>query len=96
MEYSELIAARYSVRAYRPDPVEDVVSISVERGVQVKPHPILPQMPKTTEFGEGVCKMFMKIEITTKVEIVLPPFSSRRFSRDANGGTRRGQECRVH
>ena len=23
MEYSELIAARYSVRAYRPDPVED-------------------------------------------------------------------------
>ena len=23
MEYSELIAARYSVRAYRPNPVED-------------------------------------------------------------------------
>jgi nitroreductase len=23
MEYSELITARYSVRAYRPDPVED-------------------------------------------------------------------------
>ena len=23
MEYSKLIAARYSVRAYRPDPVED-------------------------------------------------------------------------
>src|SRR5271157_2505193 len=23
MEYSELIAARYSVRAYRPDPIED-------------------------------------------------------------------------
>ena len=25
MEYSELIAARYSVRAYRPEPVEKVL-----------------------------------------------------------------------
>ena len=37
MEYSELIAARYSVRAYRPDPVEDVKLQTVLEAARLAP-----------------------------------------------------------
>lgn len=37
MEYFELIAARYSVRAYRPDPVEDVKLQSVLEAARLAP-----------------------------------------------------------
>jgi len=37
MEYSELIAARYSVRAYRPDPVEDEKLRSVLEAARLAP-----------------------------------------------------------
>jgi hypothetical protein len=61
-----------------------------ERGVQVKPPPFLPQIRKSTGFGGGECKVFMNIEVVKQFVIVFPPFSSRWFLRDANGGTRRG------
>jgi hypothetical protein len=44
-------------------------------------------MPKSTEFGEGEYEVGMNILINAQVEIVLPPFSSRWFLRDANGGS---------
>ena len=37
MEYSELIAKRYSVRAYRPDPVEDDKLQAVLEAAQLAP-----------------------------------------------------------
>jgi nitroreductase len=37
MEYSELIAARYSVRAYRPDPVEDEKLQSILEAARLAP-----------------------------------------------------------
>ena len=37
MEYSELIAARYSVRAYRPDPVEDSKLQAILEAAQLAP-----------------------------------------------------------
>jgi nitroreductase len=37
MEYSELIAARYSVRTYRPDPVEDVKLQAVLEAARLAP-----------------------------------------------------------
>jgi hypothetical protein len=37
-------------------------------------------------FGEGECNIGMNILIFAQVEIVPPPFSSRCFSRGANGG----------
>jgi nitroreductase len=37
MEYTELLAARYSVRAYRPDPVEDVKLQAVLEAARLAP-----------------------------------------------------------
>ena len=37
MEYSKLIASRYSVRAYKPDPIEDEKLQSVLRAAQLAP-----------------------------------------------------------
>ena len=37
MEYSELIAARYSVRAYRPDPIEDEKLKAILEAVRLAP-----------------------------------------------------------
>ena len=48
----------------------------------------LPQMPNCTEFGENSKhKVGMNIFVNAQVEIVLPPFSFRCFSRNANGGS---------
>jgi hypothetical protein len=51
-----------------------------------EPPPVLPQMPKSTEFGGGECSVGMKTLIFAQVEIVSPLFSSRWFLRGANGG----------
>ena len=48
----------------------------------------LPKMPNCTEFGENSKhKVGMNIFVNAQVEIVLPPFSFRCFSRNANGGS---------
>jgi hypothetical protein len=51
MEYLESIAARYNVRVYNTEPLEDVVTVSVERGVQE----LAPSQPTTPlRFGYAV------------------------------------------
>ena len=49
--------------------------------------PVLPQMRENAEFGEGERDIGMNIFINLQVDIVLPPFSSRRSLRGANGGS---------
>ena len=53
MEYSELIAARYSVRGYRPDPVEDEKLEAVLEAARLAPtaanrQPFLGLLPTLT------------------------------------------------
>ena len=49
------------------------------------PHPVLPQMSKSTEFGEGEQNAGMNIFINAQVEIILPPFSARLSRRSLSG-----------
>ena len=52
------------------------------------PHPALPQMRlENVEFGEGDHDVVMNIFIKAQVEIVLPPFASRKNQRSENGGS---------
>ena len=55
--------------------------------LEVIPPPFLPQMPTSTEFGGGEYSVGMYIFICAQGEGILPPFSSRCSSRDANGGS---------
>ena len=48
-------------------------------GWAIAPHPVLPQIPNCTEFGEGEHEVGMNIFINAQAEIVLSPFSSRCF-----------------
>jgi len=58
------------------------------------PHPVLPQMPKSTEFGEGEQNAGMNLFINAQVEIILSHFQPACpdalcrgwFLRGANGG----------
>jgi len=44
-------------------------------------------MRASATFGEGEYEVGMNMLINDAVEVVLPPFSPRRFLRSANGGS---------
>ena len=52
-----------------------------------KPLPVLPQIPTSTEFGEGEYDVVMNMFVYAQAEIVLPPVSPRWSLRGANGGS---------
>jgi nitroreductase len=65
MEYSELIAARYSVRAYRPDPVEDEKLQTVLEAARLAPtaanrQPIQLIVMRTTGREEEIKKIYRR------------------------------------
>lgn len=49
--------------------------VEPSRDIEGLPHPVLPQMPASTEFGEGEDPVGMNIFIVAQVEIVPSPFS---------------------
>jgi len=66
MEYSELIAARYSVRAYRPDPVEDKKLQAVLEAARLAPtaanrQPFQLVVMHTTGREEEIGKIYRRL-----------------------------------